>query len=131
MNNSTKESIIRLLYHYFSIADFDNIKQLFHPQAVWEQMQGFPNGGTHKGAEAIIQNVFKGFKINWVEWKSINERFFETDDLVFAIGFYEGTYMPTGKRMRADYIHMYELQNGKIIHFKQYTDTNMIAAAML
>lgn len=122
--------IIRHLYQQFASSDFEEIKTAFDKNIIWEQMAGFPGGGKYKGADAIIQNVFKGFRKDWDNWRTGVTAFIEGENFVFAIGYYEGRYKRTGKGMKAEFIHQYQLHNQKIVRFKQYTDTLLIANAM-
>lgn len=122
--------IIKELYKHFASANFENIILLFDKNILWEQMEGFPNGGKYKGADEIIQHVFLGFKQNWNGWKAVVTHLTAGETYVFVSGYYEGTYIPTGKKCNADFMHQYQLQHGKVIHFKQYTDTALIANAM-
>lgn len=47
-----------------------------------------------------------------------------------ALGFYKGTYRSTGRSVRAEFAHHFELENGRILSFVQYTDTLKVAEAM-
>lgn len=122
--------IIKELYRHFASANYEGVKVLFNKNIFWEQMDGFPNGGKYKGADEIIQHVFNGFKQNWIGWKAIVTGIIKGENYVFVSGYYEGKYILTDKKCKADFMHQYRMQRGKIIHFKQYTDTALIANAM-
>ncbi len=123
-------NIIKQLYDYFAAKDMESIRNLFDEQISWKQMDGFPNGGHHIGADAIFKNVFQGFSDHWTGWKAVIEEFKDAGDTIFAIGYYEGTYNTTQKSMRAAFIHKYVIANNKVISFEQYTDTKLVADAM-
>jgi uncharacterized protein len=42
---------------------------------------------------------------------------------------YSGTYRKTGKFMTARVAHVWRLKEGKIVQFKQFTDTLLVAQA--
>jgi ketosteroid isomerase-like protein len=42
---------------------------------------------------------------------------------VVALGEYSGTYKATGKSFRAPFVHVWRLQNGTLVKFRQHTDT--------
>lgn len=44
---------------------------------------------------------------------------------------YRGTFKATGKAMQARTSHVWRLDNGKIVAFEQFTDTALVARAML
>ncbi|MBN8673716.1 MAG: nuclear transport factor 2 family protein [Chitinophagales bacterium] len=121
--------LTRKLYKFFAVADYKSINELFDTDIVWEQMTGFPGGGTYKGTEQIISKVFSSLKNEWSGWKTVVSAMAGDGDFVFVMGHYEGTYNKTGKAMKADFIHRYQFRNSKIIHFKQYTDTLLVANA--
>jgi ketosteroid isomerase-like protein len=93
-------------------------------------MNGFPNGGKYIGIEAVFENVFGYFKQYWDSWKAISTRYIETEEGVFVIGYYEGTYKETGKAVKADFASEYKVKNGKITEYNQYADTALVAAAL-
>lgn len=127
MNNL---GIIKSLYKYFAEGNTDAIRYIFSTDIEWEQMDGFPNGGRYIGADDIFEHVFAGFGKYWTGWHAQVDEFIEAGNYVFAIGFYKGTYNATQKSISAAFIHRYTIQEGKITHFKQYTDTKVVADAM-
>ncbi len=47
-----------------------------------------------------------------------------------ALGEYRGTHKQTGRSTVAAFAHVYDLRDGRITRFRQYTDTAMVAEAM-
>jgi ketosteroid isomerase-like protein len=41
-------------------------------------------------------------------------------------GFYEGVYKPTGKKFKANAVHIWTVKDGKVTHFFQAVDTATI-----
>jgi len=121
---------VERMYALFAAGNPDAIRGIFAEDVRWNMMPGFPGGGQHVGVDAIFEQVFGYFSANWTGWKAINTRLIDTGDGVFVIGYYEGTYTATGKFMRADFASEYNVANGKITAFTQYTDTFLIAQAM-
>jgi uncharacterized protein len=118
------------MYALFALKDHTSIRQIFDEHIIWNQMKGFPNGGQYIGADAIFENVFDGFRKNWTNWSATINRFIDSGDGVFVIGFYEGTYNATGRYMQSDFACEYKIKEGKIMAFNQYTDTFLIGQAM-
>ncbi len=127
MNNL---DIIKRLYNYFAKGNTDAIRNIFDDNIEWKQMDGFPNGGHYIGADDIFKNVFSGFKEHWTGWGAHINEFIEAESDVFAIGYYQGTFNSTQRSMKAEFIHRYTLNNGKVVRFTQYTDTKLVADAM-
>ena len=132
-NNSSEQNlnIVKELYEKFKNRDLDRLRELFHPQIEWTQMPSFPNGGHFVGPDAIFENVFKGFRENWDGWEANVDDYLESTGTVIATGFYKGTFKATGKSMQAEFVHWYRVVDGKVISFKQYTDTFSVLEATL
>jgi ketosteroid isomerase-like protein len=123
-------SIIQDLYAAFAVRDVDQIRRLFDPQIEWNQNAGFPNGGRHVGADVVLNDVFGRFRSEWSAWKVVVHEYLDAGDVVIAIGDYHGTYKATGRSMTAAFAHVYDVRDGRITRFRQFTDTAMLRAAM-
>ena|SRR5438132_7347260 len=51
------------------------------------------------------------------------KEFFENGDKVVALGSYEWIVRKTGKRWVSEFVHVFTVQNGKVTHFREHTDT--------
>lgn len=123
--------IIKELYANFASGNGAGIAAIFANDIEWIQMKGFPGGGHFVGFEEIAENVFKGFSKNWSNWKAITDEYIDAGDSIFVVGKYSGTFKETQKSMEADFIHRYILKDGKVIRFKQYTDTKLVAEVLV
>ena len=123
-------SIIQDLYRHFANKDTEKIRALFDENIEWSQMEGFPNGGHYIGFDQIQANVFQGFSDHWTGWKAEVSDFIDAENDIIAVGTYSGTYNNTGKFVEAAFIHHYQVVEGKVKKFVQYTDTHLIAEAM-
>jgi uncharacterized protein len=121
---------VQELYRCFAARDNEGVRAVLAPDIEWNQMAGFPNGGRYIGADAIFQGVFTGFREQWEEWRAPVERYLDAGDTILALGHYAGRYRATGRTLRAEFAHLYELKAGRIVRFVQYTDTRLVAEAM-
>lgn len=121
---------VRRLYDAFALRDAPTIRRLFHPDIEWVQNEGFPGGGRHVGADAVLNDVFATFRAEWAEWKAVVTQWLDAGATVIAIGEYRGTHKATGKSTVAAFAHVYDLREGRIVRFRQYTDTAKVAEAM-
>ena len=48
---------------------------------------------------------------------------------VIGLGHYVGVHKATGKRLRAQFAHVFTLSNGKVARWRQYLDTKQLADA--
>jgi ketosteroid isomerase-like protein len=100
------------------------------PATAWTEMAGFPCAGTYVGAPAIIEGVFKRLGEDWDGYTFKLERLVDGGDTVVGIGTYSGTYRKTGKAMSARVVHVWDLKDGRVERFEQFTDTKLVAEAM-
>jgi ketosteroid isomerase-like protein len=57
------------------------------------------------------------------------ERFVEAGDTVLVEGRYRGRMKATGRAVDAQFAHVWQVRNGKVVRFQQYTDTRQWADA--
>lgn len=128
----TNIEIIETLYSAFRNKDDDTFRTLCFDDIEWIQNEGFPNGGHHHGADAVIENVFHQFEKDWNYFKFKVEEMFESQDgsKVTVIGTYLGEHKQTWKTMEAAAVHTYEIEDQKVKKFRQFTDTALIQAAL-
>lgn len=122
--------IVQRMYVAFAARDRDGILALFDPDIEWIQNDGFPDGGRHVGATAVLDGVFARFRSEWHSWTARVDEWIDGGATIIAIGEYAGTYRATGASMTAAFAHVYDVADGRITRFRQYTDTARIAAAM-
>jgi hypothetical protein len=127
MNNV---ALIQSLYDALSRRDWQLIRDLFAPDIEWIQNEGFPGGGRHVGADAVLNEVFAKFRSEWAAWQAVVTEWLDAGHAIVALGEYRGTHRVTGKSTVAAFAHVYEVREGRITRFRQFTDTAKISAAM-
>lgn len=100
------------------------------PTSEWTEMAGFPCAGTYVGPDAVVENVFKVLGAEWEGYTVKVDRLLDAGDTIIAVGTYHATYRKTGKRMSARVVHVWDLKDGKVTKFEQFTDTALVAQAM-
>jgi uncharacterized protein len=126
----TNLQTVQTLYDAFARRDADAIRGLFHPRIEWVQNDGFPNGGRHVGADIVLNDVFARFRTDWSAWQALVTEWVDAGDTVVALGEYRGTHKATGRSMSAAFAHVYDVRDGRVTRFRQYTDTAVIRDAM-
>ncbi|MBY0589638.1 nuclear transport factor 2 family protein [bacterium] len=126
----TNLEIVQRMYAAFGERDRDTILAIFDPQIEWVQNEGFPGGGRHVGAEAVLTDVFAKFRLEWDVWQAVVTEWLDAGEAIIAIGEYRGTFKATGRSMTAAFAGVYRVRAGRIISFRQYADTAKIAEAM-
>jgi uncharacterized protein len=97
-----------------------------NPDLIWIQNEGFPSGRTYQGAEAVVENVFKAFNNDWESWSFDIEQYLDAGDTIIVIGSYAGMHRISGKSFHSPAAHVYDIYDGKVSRFRQFTDTKVI-----
>ena len=126
----TNLEVVQRLYDAFGRRDREAILAVLHPDVEWVQNDGFPNGGKHVGAEAVLTEVFARFREEWDSWQAVVEEWLDAGETVVALGEYRGTFKETRRSTRAAFAHVYRVRAGRVVQFRQYTDTLKVAEAM-
>jgi ketosteroid isomerase-like protein len=118
---------------HYAGSDRKDIAAMMAPiteRTIWIEMAGFPYAGTYVGQAAIIEGVFKRIGAEWDGYDFRLERLVDGGTTVIGIGTYSGTYKKTAKKMSARVVHVWDLEDGKVTRFEQFTDTKLVAQAL-
>ena len=122
--------IIRGLYAAFGRGDIPAVMQILAPDVRWTEAAGFPHGGTYAGPDAVLHNVIMKLGIEWQTFSVSPEEHVADGDTVVSLGIYNGVYKATGKKFTAPFAHVWTLRDGKVVRFRQHTDTALVQDAL-
>ncbi len=123
----TNGEIIRNLYDSFARGDVPTVLAAFHDDIEWTEAEGFMYGGTYTGPNAILENVFMKLGTEWEGFTVVAKKIVDGgDNNVISTGTYSGKFLGTGKSISVPFAHEWEFREGKIVRFRQYTDTAII-----
>lgn len=124
----TNADIIRGLYDAFAKGDVPAVLGAFDENISWTEAEGFMYGGTYNGPNAVMENVFMKLGTEWEGFAAVPSKVVDGGNGdVISTGTYSGKYLKTGKSISVPFAHSWELSDGKIRKFTQYTDTAVIA----
>ena len=121
---------IRGLYAAFGRGDVPAVFAGLSANVSWTEAEGFPYGGTYVGHDAVLQNVFMKLGTEWEGFSVAPQEFIAEGETVVALGQYSGQYKATGKRMSVPFVHVWKFQGGKVVSFRQHTDTAIVQKAL-
>jgi uncharacterized protein len=127
---TTNLELIRRTYEGSCEENGRNLTAVLHSDVVWIEAEGFPYAGTYVGIDALMAGVFSRLASEWTDYRAEVHTYLAEGDRVAAFGVYSGTYKATGKSMRANFAHLYEIQDSKIQRMTQYVDTMMVSKAL-
>ena len=118
--------------HYAASArgNIDEMMAHVSPQVRWTEMAGFPCAGTWVGPQAVAENVFAVLGRDWIGYRFELQSLIDGGEHIVGMGSYHGTYRATGKDMQARVAHVWQLRDGKVVAFEQFTDTLLVHRAM-
>lgn len=125
----TNVDLIKNFYTFFKNQDKQRYLQLCDDDIEWTVMENIPNGGTHVGKKAIFEEYFPNLFSNFAEFHAITEEFMDAGNVVIALGKYHVIAKKSMKKFESPFAHVYTIKNGKIVKFRQYTDTMKIQEA--
>ncbi|MBP7146530.1 MAG: nuclear transport factor 2 family protein [Acidobacteria bacterium] len=121
--------IIRGLYAAFAAGNVPAVLERLDPQVRWTEAEGFPYGGTYVGHEAVLGGVLAKLATEWDGFAVVPEEFIAERDIVVAVGRYSGVFKESGKAFTAPFAHVWRLRDGRVVEFRQHTDTLLVQRA--
>ena len=122
-------TIARAVYEAFGRGDIPAVLEHFDPELVWVESTGLI-AGTYHGPQGVLEGVFMPIGNDWETFLVEPERVVAEGDAVVAVGTYRGTYRATGKSMTARFAHVWQMREGRLVHFEQIADTESFNAAL-
>lgn len=118
----TNVEILKSGYEDFEKGDVEAVLARMADDIEWIEPEGMPFRGTYRSPAAVRENVFEpaleGFETFAVE----PDRFVDGGSTVVALGAFRAT-TEDGERIDSPFAHVWELEDGRIVRFQNYTDT--------
>ena len=112
--------IVKSGYENFATGNIPAVLELFAPDIVWHESQGFPwieGDGIFTGPDAIVQDIFAQIPEQYDGFSIEVSDLIDGGDKVVMEGYYTGTYKATGKSFRANATHVWTIKNSKMVRF--------------
>lgn len=123
MNNAT---FLKSLYDAFGRGDIPTVLGGMSPDIKWHEAEGNPymlSGEAMVGPDAVLNQLFMKLGAEWDGFSVHPRSFHDAGGVVVVEGRYTGAYKTTGKRLDAQFCHVWQMKDGKVANFQQYTDT--------
>jgi len=120
------------LYEAFAKGDVPTVLAAMDPGIEWNEAEHatFWPGHSFIGPEAVVEGVFARIPATFGDTFRIEiNRLLDSGSVVVMEGRYKGIVQATGKALDAQVTHVWDIADGKIAKFQQYTDTWQFAEA--
>ena len=125
-------AIVRALYEAFGKGDIPGVLGKFDQKIEWREAENFiyADRNPYIGPNEILEGVFLRFVSEWTDFTVSPDSIIDAGEQVVTLGTYSGTHKKTGKSVRAQMVHVWNMSDGKAVRFQQYTDTKQFADAV-
>ncbi len=116
---------VEAIYAAFGAGDVPGVLSRMSPDIVWHEAENFPyaDRNPYLGPEAVLTGVFARIGEEWDGFTVVPDDLLDAGDTVVVLGRYRGSYKATGRTLDAQLVHVWRLEDGKVVRFQQYTDT--------
>jgi uncharacterized protein len=116
--------LVQRSYEAFARDDMDGVLADMAPDIEWHQAQGLPHGGFYRGLDEVRRNIFDPLDEEWWdEFTADPDEFLDAGSEVVVLGRYRGRAKGTGKQLDVPFVHVWTVQGGKAVRFRQFLDT--------
>lgn len=130
MNEQANIELIRQVYDAFINGDSERLLSYLAQDIAWEEadVPGLPFAGKRQGRE----NVADFFRMVAAAQQLRDFRpaeFIAQGERVVVLGHYEWTVRATGADWGSDWVHIFTVRDGKVVAFREQTDTHRAVEA--
>ncbi len=127
---ATSVEIVSGLYAAFAVGDVPAVLGALDPAMQWNEAENstHADGNPYVGPEGA-GGLFMRLVTDIEPFAVHPENFIDAGDTVVVEGRYRGTWKATGKPVDAQFAHVWQVANGKVVRFQQYTDTKQWSEA--
>jgi ketosteroid isomerase-like protein len=116
---------VRQVYDAFARGDVPAVLDALSDSIEWNEAEHFTywTGGPFIGKQAIVNGVIARIPRDFDGFAIEVRRIVAAGSTVLVQARYRGTAKATGRKFDIQAAHVWELQDGKVVRFQQYTDT--------
>lgn len=125
-------TLVRELYEAFARGDVPAVLAAMDSAVQWREAEGslYADHNPYVGPQAVAEGVFQRIVADVDSFAAIPTVFIDGGSTVVVEGRYKGRVTATGKPVEAQFAHVFEIRDGKIVRFQQYSDTKQWAQAV-
>jgi ketosteroid isomerase-like protein len=130
MNTEANIAFVKKAYADFLAGDIPTILSGLSDEVEWiTPGTGIPTAGARHG-KAEVREFFQTVAATW-EFTNFEAReYIASGDMVTATGSYTAISRATRRSVTSEWVMLWKIQNGKLTRFREFTDTQALAAAL-
>ena len=123
---------LRSGYEAFGRGDLPAVMELWHDDIEWEgpNHPGLPGAGTHRGKDAVQNEVLGTIPQHWDEFRLTPDEFVDGGDTVVVLGHIEAKAKATGSDVKVPVVHVWRMRDGKVARAQTLSDTAVLVEAL-
>jgi hypothetical protein len=132
MSEARNTQTVKDAYAAFQRGDINTILAALADEVEWEAVKGTEGVAPHAGIRRGRAAVGEFFQIvgSTLDFQAFEPKeFVAQGDVVVAIGSYKVTVKATKKSTSADWVMVFTFRDGKIVRFREFTDSAQIVRA--
>ena len=132
MTITEPRAVVESVYTLFAAGYVEGFAALMAPEIVWNEAEGNPYAdlNPYNGPEAVLTGLFARLLSDWDNFTATPNELVVEGNRVVVFGRYGQTWKPTGQVLDIPFVHSWTVEDGQLVAFHQYTDTNALVAAM-
>lgn len=115
-------ALVQSVYDAFRDQDIDAALAPMADDIEWTEPAGSVFGGTYHSPATVREHIFEPCLQEFEAFTVEPDRFIDAEDTVVALGAF-GATTPEGERIDSPFAHVWELADGEVVRFTNYTDT--------
>ena len=118
-------AVVQGFYEAVGKGDMETVPTLLADDVSWSEAEGSPlaAGNPYVGFAAMGEGVFGPLNGTFADFAGAPQQFTTEGNRVVVEGRYTGTHRESGEALDAPFVHVFTVEDGKIVSFQQYTDT--------
>jgi ketosteroid isomerase-like protein len=89
----------------------------------WFETEGLPFGGHYRGPAQVGESVFGPLFADFPDFTVTPQEFIGQGPTVAVVVHYQGTASQTQAQLDAAAVHVWDVEDGKIVRFRQFFDS--------
>ena len=123
--SDASKTVVETLYAAFGAGDMPTVTRVIADDVTWLEAPNGPYAApeAYAGRDAVFEHVFGAIAADFDDFTAVPTTLHVDGDTVVAEGMYRGRGKATGLPLAAPFAHVFEVEGGRIVAFRQYTDT--------